>query len=63
MAFLLNRLRKAGAAEQAAALASRLAEAGMFRLFLEQQDGQDRFWFGRQADGSPSEPWGWDDLA
>ena len=63
VAFLLNRLRKAGAAEQAAALASRLAEAGMFRLFLEQQDGQDRFWFGRQADGSPSEPWGWDDLA
>ena len=34
----------------------------MFWLFLEQQGGWDRFWFGREADGSPSVSWGWDDL-
>jgi len=48
--------------EQAAALASRLAEAGLFGLFLQQQASQDRFWFGQEAGGSPSGPWGWDDL-
>ena len=34
----------------------------MFGLFLEQQGTQDRFRFGREAGGSPSGPWGWDDL-
>jgi hypothetical protein len=34
----------------------------MFWLFLEQQDGRHRFWFGRVADSSPSSSWGWDDL-
>ena len=24
--------------------------------------GRDGFWFGQEADGSPSAPWGWDDL-
>ena len=62
VAFLLDRLQKPGAAEQAAALASRLAEAGLFGLFLQQQASQDRFWFGQEAGGSPSGPWGWDDL-
>jgi hypothetical protein len=59
---LLGGLREAGAYEQAAALASRLPGAGMFRLFLQQQGGQDRFRFGREADGRPTAPWGWDDL-
>jgi hypothetical protein len=36
--------------------------AGMFSLFLKEQDGQDRFQFGQEADGSPAGPWGWDDL-
>jgi hypothetical protein len=62
VARLLDSLRVAGAPEQAAALASRLPGAGMFGLFFEQQGGQDRFRFGREADGSPSGPWGWDDL-
>jgi len=34
----------------------------MFGLFGRQQGGRDRFQFGREADGSPSGPWGWDDL-
>lgn len=62
VAGLLSRLREAGAQEQAAALAGRLPEAGMFELFREQEDRQDRFRFGREADGSSAEPWGWDDL-
>ena len=90
-------LRRAGAQEQAAALAERAAAhvsarkpacrgqpagqpaeggragtgrrasgsaagAGMFELFREQEDRQDRFRFGREADGSPAGPWGWEDL-
>jgi hypothetical protein len=62
VAFLLDMLREAGGVEQAAALASRLPGAGMFGLFLRQQGGQDRFRFGREADGSPSRSWDWDDL-
>ena len=62
MAHLLDALREAGAPEQAAALAGRLPGAGMFELFLKQQDRPDRFRFGREADGTSSGPWGWDDL-
>ena len=59
---LLDRLREAGAQEQVTTLAERLPGAGMFNLFREQKDHQDRFRFGREADGSPAEPWGWEDL-
>ena len=62
MAWLLDSLRRAGAHEQAAALADRLPGVGMFEEFLEKQGGQDRFRFGREADGRPSAPWDWDDL-
>jgi hypothetical protein len=55
-------LREAGAEQQVTALAKRLPGAGMFELFHEQQDHQDRFRYGREADGSPAEPWGWEDL-
>jgi len=34
----------------------------MFEIFREQEDRQDRFRFGREADGSPAGPWGWEDL-
>jgi hypothetical protein len=34
----------------------------MFGLFLEQQGGQDRFRFGREADGNPAARWDWGDL-
>jgi hypothetical protein len=37
VAWLLDRLRDAGAHEQATTLAARLPAAGMFGLFLEQQ--------------------------
>ncbi len=61
---LLESLQEAGAREQATSLADRLPGAGMFYLFLQQQGRQDRFRFGREAaDGSPAEPWGWEDLA
>jgi hypothetical protein len=62
VAGLLGRLRAAGAAEQATALSDRLPGAGMFELFREQEDRQDRFRFGREADSSPARPWAWEDL-
>ena len=63
VADLLDELRwVAGAKEQATALAERLPGAGMFDLFYEQEGQQDRFRFGRNPDGSPAGPWGWDDL-
>jgi hypothetical protein len=59
---LLDSLREAGAHEQAAALTDRLPAAGMFGLFLEQEGLADQFRFGREADGAPAAPWGWEDL-
>ena len=59
---LLHQLREAGAQKQATALVDRLPGAGMFEFFREQEDRQDRFRFGREADGSPAGPWGWEDL-
>jgi len=55
-------MREAGAEQQAAVLAGRLPAAGLFRLFGEQDSRQNRFEFGREADGSPAKPWGWEDL-
>ena len=63
MAFLLDRLREAGVQEQAKVLIDRLPGAALFKLFREQEDHQERFRFGREADGSPAEPWGWEDLS
>jgi hypothetical protein len=62
VAILLRSLREAGAHEQVAALLARLPTAGLFELFLAQQGPADQFRFGREADGSPSAPWGWEDL-
>ena len=62
MALLLDSLRAAGAHDQAAMLTDRLPTAGMFGLFLKRQSHEDQFRSGRQADGSPAAPWGWDDL-
>ena len=62
VADLLDSLRSAGAEEQVTALVDRLPGAGMFELFLHQEDHQGRFRFGREADGTPAEPWGWQDL-
>ena len=62
VASLLGSLREAGAREQAAALAGRLSAAGIFELFLEQPGPMNQFRFGREADGAPAAPWGWEDL-
>ncbi len=62
VAFLLGSLEVAGAHDQVTALASRLPMAGMFELFLKRQGREDEFRFGREADGSPAGPWGWEDL-
>ena len=62
LAGLLGELRAAGAEQQATALTERLPVAGMFELFREQEGRLDRFRFGREADGSPAGPWGWEDL-
>ena len=62
VARLLDRLREAGAQEQATALADRLPGVGMFELFREQEGRQGRFRFGRETDGSPARPWAWEDL-
>jgi hypothetical protein len=59
---LLDSLRQAGAHDQAAALTCRLPAAGMFWHFLRQNNHADQFRFGRQADGTPTAPWGWEDL-
>ena len=48
--YLLDSLHEAGAQEQVTALANRLPAAGIFELFREQEDNQDRFRFGREAD-------------
>ena len=60
--ILLASLREAGTQDQVAELVGRLSAAGMFELFRQEEDHQDRFRFGREADGTPAEPWGWDDL-
>jgi len=62
VASLLRSLREAGAREQAATLAGRLPAAGLFRLFLERNGLADQFRFGRETDGTPAAPWGWEDL-
>ena len=62
VAGLLVRLREAGSHEQAAVLAARLSAAGLFWVFLKQQGSADQFRFGREADGTPAAPWGWEDL-
>ena len=63
VATLLASLRAAGAEQQAAALTGRLSAVGMFWLFLKEQKGlADQFHFGREADGIPAAPWGWEDL-
>jgi hypothetical protein len=52
VASLLDRLREAGAHEQAAAQTARLPATGMFGLFPEQKGAADQFRSGREADGT-----------
>ena len=59
---LLDSLRKAGAQNQVTALANRLPGEGLFRLFRSQGNHRALYRFGRNPDGSPAKPWGWEDL-
>jgi hypothetical protein len=67
VAVLLNRLREAGADEQAAVLVTRLPTVGMFEHFLffahflREQGSADQFHFGCEADGTPAARWEWED--
>jgi len=58
---LLERLQKIGAHEQASILANRLRDEGSFDIWLSECH-QERFHFGREADGGPAKPWDWEDL-
>ncbi len=62
VAKLLDALRAAGAHGQVTALTDRLPTTGLFGLFLGQQGRADQFRFGREPDGTPAAPWGWEDL-
>ena len=59
---LVEKLRRAGAQRQAKTLIQRLPGAGMFHLFQREQNDPARYWFGREADGSPAAAWTWEDL-
>jgi transcriptional regulator with XRE-family HTH domain len=62
VARLLDALRDAGAEEQARTLEGRLPAGGRFDLFLKLPGHQMRYRLGREPDGRPAPPWGWDDL-
>jgi hypothetical protein len=59
---VLTALREAGADRHAAALVERLPRGGQFELFVRQTGSGDRFRYGRDPDGTPAEPWTWEDL-
>jgi hypothetical protein len=55
-------LRRAGAHEQATALAERLPAAGRFDLFTGIGDHKERFRSGREPDHTAAAARAWDDL-
>ena len=59
---LLKALYAVGAYEQAEVFIERLPGEGMFSLVCMQEGYRERFWYGREVDGRPAKPWGWDDL-
>ena len=59
---LLNALRDVGAEAEAATLMNRLPAEGCFESFLAEGDNKDAYRFGREPDGIPIEPWGWENL-
>jgi hypothetical protein len=60
---LQDSLRRLGAEEQVVPLAAHLPAVGMFEYFLTLSQTRGQFRFGREADGTPAAPWGWDDLS
>jgi hypothetical protein len=62
VARLEAELRLARAYSAARALANRAADAGMFEVFLHAYpDEADRYRFGREPDGTPAQPWRWNE--
>ena len=59
---LLDRLREADAQDQVTILVDRWPGEGLFYLFRAQGNHQALYRFGRNPDGRPAEPWGWEDL-
>ncbi|UGT42577.1 hypothetical protein LTV02_03920 [Nocardia yamanashiensis] len=49
-------------ADQAALLVQRLPAAGKFEQFLAVPGNRERFWYGREPDGTPSAAWTWDEM-
>lgn len=62
VAGLLQLLRALGAEEYRKTLVDRLPGEGHFALFLAQDDHAARYRFGRNPDGTPADPWHWQDL-
>ena len=60
LAEVLKALHVVGADDAVSALAIRGANAGMFDLLLKvHPDEASSYWFGREPDGTPSQPWKW----
>jgi hypothetical protein len=61
---LLQALRSVDARPQAGLYAERLPAQGHFAIFLQHDHHPEkRLRFGREPDGRPAPPWGWDDIA
>jgi hypothetical protein len=59
---LLNALRHVGAEADVSTLVNRLPGEECFDHFLAEGDNKVVYRFGREPDGTPTDPWGWDDL-
>lgn len=59
VAALVQKIERHAAAGQAD---ERLPALGLFDQFLKLYDHRVRFRYGREPDGSPADPWSWDDL-
>ena len=59
---LLNALRHVGGEAEAATLVNRLPAEECFESFLIEGDNKVVYRFGREPDGTPTDPWDWEDL-
>lgn len=62
VAEVLRAVEKTQAALHEIAVADWMTAAGQFSTHFDQGDNDERYRFGREPDGTPAEPWGWDDL-
>jgi hypothetical protein len=62
VAGALSPLSGRGVEDRVRTLVDILPAEGHFGLFHEQTEHQGPYLFGREPDGSPAPPWGWDDL-